>query len=153
MPHGSMCVFRGLFTKVTKRTSELPLSVTAAMQNLVGIAHINSCRLIFVISSSICQWSLQRQIQKQIPRAGHLTCIEINTREGERTVLICVAEHLQGNAGGGIWEWQQYYHVECVQQGVLTTGKMHTNTSRGSLNSGKGIPIPVTGSRNESRWG
>lgn len=89
MPHGSVCLFRGLFRKVTKRTSEPPLSATATMQqNRAGIAYINSCRLIFVISSLICLWSLQRQIQEQIPRDGHLVCTEINTREGERTVLV-----------------------------------------------------------------
>lgn len=155
MPHSSVCLFRRLFRKMTKRTSEPPLSATPAMQqNLVGIAYINSCRLIFVISSSICLWSLQRQIQKWIPRDDHLVCTEINTREGERTLLVTLcARALAASAGGGMGKWQQYQHAEWVQQGVLPTGKMHTNTSKGSLNSGKGIPIPVTGIRNESRWG
>lgn len=62
-----------------------------------------------------------------------------------------MAERLQASSGGGMGEWQQYEDADWVQQGVLSAGKMHTDTSRGSLNSGKGIPIPMTGSKNESR--
>lgn len=75
----ALCVSLGGFSERWQKGHQNHLSLaTAAMQNLVGIAHINSCRLIFVISSSICLWSLQRQIQKQTPRDGHLVCTEIN---------------------------------------------------------------------------